>query len=197
MNIRVDRSGLADGGLLVRLDVSRNLDDISTISLSAGRQITDASGSLGWSGGAALPTAGLDTQSLPRTVNPFISTYAELGWQLTGRRTHIAFGGSVYDKSYASIPQLDRKRYTASVRGDRALTPRLTARGGFAYNKYDYSSIAASNDDATFDLGLNWAMGRRLSPDLSAQKSSYGSQVLNGNVDENRIWLKLRYANLR
>jgi uncharacterized protein (PEP-CTERM system associated) len=168
--------------------------DYSTLSLRAGRQITDEGGSLAWNGGAPLPMTGTDTQSLARTANPFTSTYAGLTWTLSGRRTHLALGGSVHDESYASSPQLDRKRYAASVRADRQLTPRLTARASFYYYKFDYSNAAVSNDNRSFDLGLNWRLGRHVSLDLSAQQSSYSSQALAGNADETRIWLKVRYA---
>jgi hypothetical protein len=190
---RITGSAVAESSPLLRLEISRKIGDLSTISLRAGHEYTDPASAMGWSGGEPLPVAARDTQSLTQTTDAFLSQYARLDWTITGRRTLLAIGAGWYDETYKVSTTNDRKRYIGSIRLERSFTELLRARASYSYTRADYDLSLNDSKERDLEAGVSWRLGRHLFADISAAHYSYATPILATSMSETRIWAKLRY----
>jgi hypothetical protein len=191
----IDRQmGATDSSALLRLTLTRKIGGWSTLTAGLGREQTDAAGSLRTDGEQQLPAATLDTQSLAHTAAPYISDYANLGWEISGRVTSIGLGVTWADEKYPGGSNQDRTRREINFTASRQLGPRVTARTALQYARYDYWHVIGDNGQGTADLGLSWRLGRRLSADVSGTLYRYASDAVAGTARESRFWLRLRYG---
>jgi hypothetical protein len=191
---QIDQGASSDSGLLARLEFSRRVGNLSTLSGRIGREYTDAANSLRQTGDGQLPQASLGTQSLTQTAEPFINEYAEADWRIAGLRTAIVLGVNWADEDYTAPASLDRRRTGVDVTVTRDIATRLRASASGRHMKYDVRGAAGDNSEKSLDLGLDWQVGRLLSLNTTVSHFRYTSDVSIGTVKEMRYWLRLRYG---
>lgn len=187
-----------EDGLLLRLEASRRVSASSTLSARAGREFSDSGNAFrseqGLSGG--IEVVDLGTQGATQTLNPFISTYGGLGWDFTRRRTGWGVGAYYYDEDYRQQNALDAKRVlgTAYIYRDLSSNVRLSFGGDYSDNNYD-DSVNDYREIST-SAGVSWQLGSKLWLNLEYQRFDRSSDLVNGEYQENRGWLRLGYGTL-
>jgi hypothetical protein len=189
---QIDRGGVTTGGTMVALEIQRRIAGRSIISLSAGRELTDAGSFFGGSG--SINGVSTDTQSLAQGSNPYTNEYVKAGWDVAGRLTRL--GGSVafYRESYLSVTTLNRDRLIAEIHAYRDLGSRLALRVTASHSNDDFRNLPADSREMIATAGLTWRLGQRLSIDSSYEHSFRHSDVGTSEYLENRIWLSLRWG---
>jgi hypothetical protein len=187
------QSGSTETVPLLRFRLSRKVGAFSTLKLEAGREFTDA-GSFFGSGGGISTVSGLNTSALSQTANPFVDEYARVGWDATGRRTTLRLTAGWADDTYSMQPTQNRKQVAATAEVSRQLGAQFSARLGYIFARNDFDNVVNDYRESTGTIGLTWRPGRRLSVDLAGEAYHYSSQNLPGNVNEMRVWLRLRYG---
>jgi len=191
---RLERAEETSNGLVARLEVARQISSSSTVTLSAGREYSDASD--GFRLSQTLGEAsGLDAQPGVPTTDPFVSTYARLGWEFNRNRTGLGANVERFEDSYDRVTVLDRTRAAASAHLRRELTPALRATLVVRRYREDFDNLAANFDESSAIAGLEYRIGRRLS--IGAQYQYYtrtSSDLPLTEFTENRFWLGLAYG---
>jgi hypothetical protein len=190
---RVKGGGIDDTGALLRFELARRIGRLSTISLSAGQELTDAGNSMRLGEGQlSAPVVGTD--SALQTAQPYTSRYAELAWTASGRFTSLGLSGGIIDEDYEGAAAPDRQLMALGLRGSRRLGARTEVSAGVAYNSSDFDVAASDNDDLTYTAAVSWRLGRRLRMEVSGEHYDYSSDVAGTDTSETRYWLRLRFG---
>jgi len=198
----IERDVAADaetGGALVRLEIVRRVSAASTVNLTAGTQLTDASEALrgelggidtgigGGGGGGAAVTATDDT---------FENRFASAGWQFVRQRTSMGLDVAWEDDSYDTQPQLDSERliYVANVGRQlgRAGNVQLSA----TFTNEDFPVTNDETEELRLGAALSWRLGRNVGLTLTGERLDRESTDEAGDSIENRVFLTLFYRPL-
>jgi len=193
----IRQNGTSTTGGLAKVELTRKLSSAAKLTVSVGRDLTDASTSFSNLQSGAIGVVG--TAPAAQTSNNYTSNYASAGWRYERNRTAIGLSGRWEKDVYDGTPLLDNTRSGAEFRVERKLTRALTAEVLGRYYKTDYvHSIAASvNGNSNFDdesvaAGLTWRHGRGLEVKLRCEHSARLTTGIFG-YRENRAILTVGY----
>jgi hypothetical protein len=191
---RIDRDAAteANGGELVRLDLSRRISAASVVVLTGGREFSSSGAAFASSQG----TGGISlnaTQGRQRP-EPFTNDYATLAWNYSRNRTGFSLFGSWNDQSYEESSSLDQTiaRYGIQIRRDLSQNARLSVNGNRASVTFQQSS--ADYDEDTAGVELSWQLSRTLVVGVSYDYFHRNSDLASADYTENRYWLRVGYA---
>lgn len=191
---QVEVSGVTDGDFLARVNLSRKIGSLSTLTLRASHAISDNGNSLGQGNFAQLPRATLETGALSQTDRPYTSEVAGVEWRVQGRVTRATLSADWSREDYAEAGNSSRTYLKAGVGLGRQFGPRLDGRIGFTYTRNEYPSIVDHTNESAGEIGLAWRLGRRVTADFSAARTDFSGNPLFATSPETRLWLQLRYG---
>lgn len=183
---------------LGRLELRRTLSPSASISLTGGRELTDASSSFSTQGGNAIST--VNYAPTPLTTDPYVSTYGSAAWQYLRYRTTFIVTGRWERDRYPDAPQYDLTNESIEFNVQRRLTPDFTAQLIGRWYKLDYPNytIAANigspeNTTKLVGAALIWQSGRWLEVRLRYQHISYSVSQGDFGYDQNTVFLTVGY----
>lgn len=184
-----------ESGMLARLQASRRLTPAATLSLSAGREFSDA-------GNLFRQLSSLQsTQSGPGGIqpvqsnnDPFTNTYGTLGWYFSRNRTEFGLSAARFDEDYEQDELRDRTRTTFSASFRRQMTPALDLFVSLDRTEEEYGDSAQDFSELYGTMLLSWQLGRHVSMEFQYERVDRGSD---GPVDEyvdNVGWIRIGYG---
>jgi hypothetical protein len=193
----IRQNGTSTSGGLARVELARKLSTAAKLTVSVGRDLTDASTSFSNLQSGAIGVVG--TAPAAQTSNNYTSNYASAGWDYQRYRTTISVSGRWEKDLYGGQPLLDYTRSGAEFRVERKLTRVLTAEVLGRYYKTDYAhglvasqSGTSSFDDESVAAALTWRHGRGLEVKLRCEHSARLTTGIYG-YRENRAILTVGY----
>jgi hypothetical protein len=193
----IHQNGTSTTGGLARLKLARKLSTAAKLTLSVGRDLTDASTSFSNLQGGAIGVVGTAPAAL--TSNSYTTQYASVGWEYERNRTTFAVSGHWERDIYGGAPQLDDTRSGAEFRVERKLTRAFTAEifGRYYKTNYPHAIVAPASGSADYDDELiagilTWRHGRGLEIKLKCEHDARVAAGING-YRENRAVLTVGY----
>lgn len=186
-----------------KLQLSRKLSSVSTLTFTVGRDITDASTAFANLQSGAI--GGIVTAPAAVSQNNYTVTYGTLGWEYVRNRTTIGVSGTWEKDSYDGLPLLDLTRGSAEFKVERKLSRALTAQLLGRLYRTEYPNTDYSETDGLVGAALMFYAGRgleiKLRYDHSSRSvsgagfaSSLGIQPGGiGGYSENRAFLTIGY----
>jgi len=194
---KVDQGSESFTGPNAKLQLSRKLSSVSTLTFTVGRDITD--GSTAFANLQSGATGGIATASAVVSQNNYTVTYGSVAWEYARNRTTIGVSGTWEKDSYDGLPLLDVTRGSAEFRIERELTSVLTGQLlGRAYRN-EYANTDFSETDGLVGAALVFRAGRGLEIKLRYDHSiraASGLEVVpgvNSGYNENRAFLTIGY----
>jgi hypothetical protein len=191
---RVGMGGDSTTGSLARVQIDRRLGQYSNLILRAGREFTDSGNTLSLDSAATLQIPGQLNGSLVQAAQPFTNTYASAAWSIVGRRTAIEISSGWYDEDYRDVASTDRQRLQMGIQVSMKFAARMQATAGLDYDRDRYDSAFGDSSNMTGRLGVQWSLGRRTGLTGTVERYFYESETISPNVNETRIWLRVRYG---
>jgi hypothetical protein len=200
---RVDQGLESFTGPSAKLRLARKLSSVSTLTLTVGRDITDASTAFANLQSGAI--GGIVTAPAAVSLNNYVVTYGSVDWEYARNRTTIGVSGTWEKDAYDSQPLLDLTRGTAEFRVERKLSRVLTAQLLGRLYRNDYANTDFSETDGLVGAALIFREGRGLEIKLRYDHSSRavsGVGVLPGvgvvpdsstGYGENRVFITIGY----
>ena len=201
---RVQQAGNSTNGTLATLSLSRKVSAASKITLSAGRQLTDAGSSFSSLQGGATGIVG--SAPAAQTANSFNDTFVSAGWQYDRARTSIGVSGRWNQDSYPGQSTLNNQRGGAEFRVLRRLTRSFSAQLLGSVYRTDFphafisnvgtataSEQSSSYTDSTVAAILTWRHGRALEVNLRGEHSMRDASGSGTGYRENRVLLTVGY----
>ena len=219
----VDAAGMSLTGPMAKLQLSRKLSDAAKLTLSAGRDITDAStsfgslqsgalGSIGTVGAIGTGSAGATGPTSPTspfgpagsvgtigtvpaavTSTNYTITYASAGWEYIRNRTTFKLNGQWEKDAYDAIPSLDLNRGTVQLSVERKLTPALNAQLIGSVYRTDYANTQFTETDGLIGAVLTLRVGRDVELKLRGDHASRVAEGTATGYTENRVFLTVGY----
>ena len=191
------QGGMSTTGALAKIMLSRKLSTAAKLTLSIGRDLTDASTSFSNLQSGATGIVG--AAPAPLTSRIYTTNYASAGWQYERNRTTFAVSGRWERDSYGGEPLLDNTRSGAEFRVERRLTRALTAEifGRYYKTNYPHATVSPTSGSTDFDDELiagilTWRHGRGLEVKLKCEHDARVAMGING-YRENRAVLTVGY----
>jgi hypothetical protein len=195
---RISQAGESTTGGLAKINLSRKLSAASTLTLTAGHDLTDASTSFSTQQAGAI--GGISTAPAAQTANSYTVNYASLDWKYVRNRTTFGLSARWEKDTYAGQPSLDVTRPGADFSVERKLTRSLTARLLGRLYKTDYlnANIATANASSNYETGLiggslTWRGGRGLEIIFLCDHNSWVVTGPGSGYRENRAFLTVGY----
>lgn len=143
---KVDQGSDSHTGPSAKLQVVRNLSSVSKLTLSLGRDITDASAGFGNLQSNVIPVVG--TAPAAQQLLNYTVTYATAEWSYQRNRTGIYVSTNWERDQYSSQSQLDSTRAQLQVRFDRRFTRSFSADffASIARVNYPHPDVSDVND---------------------------------------------------
>jgi len=153
-------------GPLAKLKLSRKLSAAAKLTLTVGRDITDASTSfsslqsgaistIGTVGGAGA-TGAVSTAPAPQTTGNYTVTYSSLNWQYIRNRTTVSASGQWEKDLYDGQPLLDLTRETAQLSFERQLNRHFSAQLLGSLYRSDYTHTDYAETDGFLGFGITF-----------------------------------------
>jgi hypothetical protein len=200
----VEQANQSTSGVLVTFEVARKISAASKISLSAGRQLTDAGASFSALQGGATGVVG--SAPAAQTPNSYNDTFVSAGWEYQRNRTTIALSGHWDRDVYPDQSSLNSNRGGAEFRVTRRLTRSFSAQLLGRIYRTDYphavitgfgtpvaSESSSTYTDTTVAAVLTWRHGRGLEINLRGEHSSRDATGSGTGYRENRALLTIGY----
>jgi hypothetical protein len=178
-----------EGGLLVDLAVTRQLTASSSLSVSAGKNFSDAGESLGSSAGGGMT-------EITASADPFESTEAAVDWQFTRRRTSIGLGVAFEERSYETQSQFDSKSiyYRANFARQLRSTLRFETHATLVNEEFENG---VGTDTFSVEALLDWRFGRHVGLQFRIERNDRSSSESTGAFTENRAYLGFTFRGTR
>jgi len=198
----INQAGSSTNGALAKVLLSRKLSAAAKLTLTAGRELTDASTSFGTPQSGSIGIIGgiIGTAPAALTSDNYTSNYASIGWQYLRNRTMIALSARWEKDTYAGQPLLDVSRPGADFNIQRQLTRALSAQllGRFYRTDYPNALVASTTASSKYDdwlVGgaLTWRHGRGLEIRLRYDHNSHVVSTGSSGYGENRVFLTIGY----
>lgn len=189
---RVDEGGFETSGMLAKLELTRKISPASSMSVSAGQDLTDTSASFANLQGGAI--SAINTAQAAVTSSPYTMTFAQIGWHYARYRTTIAVSARWEKDSYgnespvevaginpltdmsqpgasfaANPATLDFTRGGAEISADERITRVLSLQllGSLYRSDYPHADFTAADsstryEDGRIGVGLLFFAGRAL-----------------------------------
>ncbi|HEX3945970.1 MAG TPA: hypothetical protein VHW69_17995 [Rhizomicrobium sp.] len=194
---KVEQGSVSFTGPNAKLQLSRKLSSVSTLTFTLGRDITD--GSTAFANLQSGAIGGIATAAAIVSQNNYTVTYGSVGWEYARNRTTIGVSGTWEKDSYDGLPSLDVTRGSAELRIERKLTSVLTGQLLGRLYRNDYANTDFSETDGLVGAALMFHAGRGLEIKLRYDHSSRAASgvgvvpgVTNG-YGENRAFLTIGY----
>ena len=191
---RIDRDAAskANGGGLLRLDVSRRVSGSSVVMLTGGREFSSSGAAFASSQGSG----GISLNATPgrQSPEPFTNDYATLAWNYSRNRSGFSLFGSWNDQSYEETRSSDQTitRYGIQIRRDLSQTATLSINGNRA--SATFAQSGADYDEDIAGVELSWRLSRTLVVGFSYDYFHRNSDLASADYTENRYWLRVGYA---
>jgi hypothetical protein len=212
---QVDDTGPWVSALLAQLTLARDLTPFQSVTISGGRQFTDASDSFS----ALTSGAAAATVIAPGVGSPgnYLDTYGTLGWQFKEDRTTIGVTGR-WDRDIYTIEAtpaeltefilqgavagLNVTRTNVQARVQRDLAPNLTAEVDASYMHENYQTLGFIDHIVVAGVGVTYMPNRRFQYRLrfdhnvrtaDTVPSLVAAQGLGTGYTENEIFLTAVY----
>jgi hypothetical protein len=185
----VAEAGETDDGVLLQLDLRRQLSPASTLNVRAGTRFSDAGDLFRYtqeSGGVTL-----DSIPAPAASDVFENRFLALNWDFSRNRTGFGVRVEGADEAYDKAPGLDRKRFGYHAYFSRQLTPVTGMRlfAGHVNEEFDVSGFEL--DDLRLGADLNRRMGRAFQWRLQYEYIDRDATSALNTYRENRVSLFL------
>ncbi len=200
---RISQQGPSTTGSLAKVQLSRKLSAAAKVTLTAGRELTDASASFSTLQSAAIGAVGggiIGTAPAALTSNNYTSNYASAGWEYVRNRTTITLAARWEKDTYSGQPQLDVKRPNADLHLQRQLTRAFSTEllGHFYKTDFLHAAIASNTASSNFSdwlVGgaLIWRHGRGLEIRLRYNHDSHVVSAGGSGYGENRVFVTVGY----
>jgi hypothetical protein len=217
----INESGSSTAGGLATLVLSRKLSAAAKLTLTAGRELTDAGSSFSALQPGAIGIVSSATAA--QTSANYTSTYVSAGWQYARYRTKLAISARWEKDTYPGQSELDLRRPGVEFNLERRLTRAFTAQLLGRWYKTDdpyadlASEVASSNESGLVGAGatpqpkllsqfassdyadglvgasLAWRHGHGLEIRLRYEHSSHVVSAGSGGYQENRAFLTIGY----
>jgi hypothetical protein len=178
---------------LVRLTLGRSVSPFSTVSLSGGRDYSNAMGSFSSLNSGA--TGGIPVGAATQTSGNALHTYGRLSWSYHRQRTDIDISGGWDRQAYDVQSKFNFTASDIAVTLRRQLTPRLSADILTTIDRGQYGNQGFTNNYGTAGAGVIYRPGKwvvvygRFDHEFRTS-----SGVANGlGYDENRIFVMFGY----
>ncbi len=185
-------SSTSTGNAIGHLQLSRKMSAASSLSLSLGREYSDAASQFVLT--QTLGGANLNSQPTVQTGVPFMSDYATLGWNFARARTAAAVSVSEFKDVYQLGAGLNDNRTQANGNVSRKLTPTVELALEELFLRDQFENTPGSYSQTTSDIKLVWRAGSRLSVNVSYAHTKRQSNLPGTDYTENRVWLSLGYG---
>lgn len=189
---RVEDVSYTDGGESVQLDVSRTISAATTVTLSAGTRVTDASDRFRMAGVGSASNI-YQTSVVAATPEVFENRYARAAWQFARNRTSVGIDVFWSDDVYERASILDRERTGAGITVGRQATRNLSLSvlGGYWSDKFDDSS----RDFSEWQIGARsrLLLGRAAFVSLDVDHYARTTEDSRLEFTENRAFLTIGY----
>jgi hypothetical protein len=194
---KVDQGSVSFTGPNAKLQLSRKLSSVSTLTFTVGRDVTD--GSTAFANLQSGAIGGIVTGAAVVTQNNYTVTYGSVAWDYSRNRTTIGVSGTWEKDSYDGLPLLDVTRGSAEFRIERRLTSVLTGQLLGRLYRNEYANTDFSETDGLIGAALVFHAGRALEIKLRYDHSTRNASgvgvvpgVSNG-YNENRAFLTIGY----
>jgi hypothetical protein len=200
-------TGSTTGGL-VKVQLTRKLSAAASLTLTAGRELTDAAASFstlqsGSAGGATLGAVGNGSTPAAQTSSSYTDNSASVRWQYLRNRTAFTLDARWEKDNYPGEPLLDVSRPSAGFSVKRRLTRALRVELIGRWYKSDYSNVvltpaesqfaSANYNDWQVGGSLIWRYGRWLEVRLRGYHDSHDVVTGAGGYGEDRVFLTVGY----
>lgn len=184
-------------GPLARFQLARVISATSKLTLTAGRELTDAASSFSVQSSGASGIVGFTPP--PQTSLNYTSTYASLEWQYQRNRTLLAASARWERDDYRNDPTLNVSRPGAELRLVRRFTRVFTGQLIARAYKSDYSNAVVSGVNATSSYtqavvgaDVSWRAGHSLIVDF---RYTHNAWIAAGPAayNENRVFITVGY----
>ena len=199
---RTVQSGSTNNNPILRVDWRQRLTGYLSLSLGAGREVTDTSGQfqneVRFNGvpRSGPPAVGppQTTQTLPLSNQPFRSDYVRGTLSFERARTRIALGASYVKERYLTDATANgtRKGFNAAL--SRQVTARVSAQLAANYQDRSFGTLNTSDRTTFVNAGVTWAFARNLSATLGYYHERRNSDSAGLSYSSNRYVLGVRYA---
>jgi hypothetical protein len=178
---------------LVRLSVSRSVSPFSDVSLSGGRDYTNAAG--GFSSLDSGVTGGIPIGSATQTTGAALHTYGNLSWAFHRERTSIDITGGWQREAYDVQSKYNFTTTDIAVTLRRQITPRLSADVQTTIDRGQYGNQGFTNNYGTAGAGLIYRPGKWivLYGRFDHQFRTSSGVAQSYGYDENRIFVMFGY----
>lgn len=203
---KVSQDGSSNSGLSTQLELTRKISDAAKVTLTAGRELTDASAgfnSIQTSNVANAVNINSVVSNSPAAITSsiFLRDYIAAAWSYERHRTTLGLSGRWEKDVYVNQSQYDATRDRLDINVERKLTHALSAQlfANIYQSRYDHQQFIASgagftDRDGIYGLTIVLREGRglefRLRYDHMSRDISDGSGTGYG---ENRAFLTIGY----
>jgi hypothetical protein len=178
---------------LVRLSITRNVSPFSTISLSGGRDYSNAMGSFASIGSGV--GSGIPVGAATQTTSNALHTYGNLTWGFQRLRTTLDLLAGYERDSYDVQSNFDVSMADVGLSLGRQLTPNLSANIMATVDRSRYASQGFTQTYGTAGAGLTYRPGPWVviygRYDHQFERASGAAQGL--TYGENRIFIMIGY----
>lgn len=182
----------SNGTVTARLELSRKVSASSTISLSFGREYSDAAAAFQIS--QVLNGANLNTQQSVQTGGPFTMIYETAAWNFARNRTKFGVTFSHFKDDYVENTTFNDTRTLVDANVSRQLTPAVQVALSEDYYRQSFENIPGNSNQTITDLKLTWQLARRLSASVDYAFTRRQSEIGSTGFSENRLWLSIGYG---
>ena len=189
---RLKQTSTTPSNVIAHLQMSRKVSASSAISLSLGREYSDAATAFVLT--QTLGGANLNSQPVSQTGTPFVSNYATFGWNFARSRTGFGLAVSQYKDIYQLGGGLNDNRTQADANLSRQLTPTLQFLLDESFWRDQFENAQGSYSLLTTDAKLSWRVGNRVTLMFDYTHAKRESNLANTDYAENRIWLSIGYG---
>lgn len=182
---------------LVRLLLTRQISPFSIVTLTGGREFTDAAGS--FTSLTSSAGGGIVVAPVTQTTANYQRTYVSAGWEFARLRTNFGFSGEWERDSYALQSAFDVTRAEAGFNLARAITAKLSLNVVGTVDRYSYLNQGFTDKFGTVGGGFSYQPGRWViiyaRYDHTFRRSSGSPSLLigGGGYDENRAFIMIGY----
>ena len=183
---------------LVRLLLTRRLSPYSDVTISGGREYSDASRSFGNLEGG--PAGGITVAPVSQTTANYQRTYGSAGWRFRRLRTTVGLIGTWERDVHDLQSVFDATREGVALKVERALTPELSANLTGTVDHYRYLNEGFTDKIGTVGAGLSYRAARwvvvygRYDHAFRRSSGAPGTPFLSTAVyDENRVFIMVGY----
>jgi hypothetical protein len=187
-----DAADDAEGGALLRAEISRRISASSVLLLSGGREFSTAASA--FAGDQGISGGGIGTAPGRQTADPFTLDRMNLGWTFSRNVTTVAVNAGWSQRSYEDTPLLDQKINTLSARFRRELSPVTSLALALSRTDVEYEPPATDYADLTGELVFAWRLTRNLTLDVKYDYAKRTSDVPDNEYTENRFWLTIGFG---